>query len=52
MKNESKKLKILLLKYYESNGIYVLTPEKTYSKERKDEFKMRDWFELDRMKEF
>lgn len=29
-----------------------LTPEKTYSKERKDEFKMRDWFELDRMKEF
>lgn len=29
-----------------------LTPEKTYSKERKDEFKMRDWFELDRMKDF
>lgn len=29
-----------------------LTPEQTYSKERKKEFKMRDWFELDRMKEF
>ena len=23
-----------------------LTPEKTYSKERKAEFKMRDWFDL------
>lgn len=28
-----------------------LTPEKTYSKERKAEFKKRDWYELDRMKE-
>jgi ribonucleoside-triphosphate reductase len=26
-----------------------LTPEKTYSKERKDEFKMRDWFSMDDM---
>lgn len=25
-----------------------LTPEKTYSKERKAEFKMRDWYEIDR----
>lgn len=29
-----------------------LTPETTYSKERKAEFKKRDWFELDRMREF
>lgn len=28
-----------------------LTPEKTYSKERKAEFKMRDWLEIDRMPE-
>lgn len=28
-----------------------LTPEITYSKERKEEFVRRDWFELDRMKE-
>lgn len=28
-----------------------LTPMKTYSKERKQEFLMRDWMELDRMKE-
>lgn len=28
-----------------------LTPEITYSKERKAEFAKRDWFELDRMKE-
>lgn len=28
-----------------------LTPEKTYSKERKDEFIKRDWFELSRMRE-
>lgn len=28
-----------------------LTPTKTYSKERKEEFAMRDWLELDRMKE-
>lgn len=28
-----------------------LTPEQTYSKERKAEFAMRDWFEMDRMKE-
>lgn len=28
-----------------------LTPEKTYSKERKAEFRMRDWYELDNMKE-
>lgn len=28
-----------------------LTPEVTYSKERKTEFAKRDWFELDRMKE-
>lgn len=28
-----------------------LTPEKTYSKERKAEFKKRDWFEIDRMRE-
>lgn len=28
-----------------------LTPEVTYSKERKAEFAKRDWFELDRMKE-
>ena len=27
-----------------------LTPEKTYSKERKDEFKMRDWFDLNENK--
>jgi len=29
-----------------------LTPETTYSKERKAEFQKRDWFELDRMREF
>lgn len=29
-----------------------LTPETTYSKERKAEFEKRDWFELDRMREF
>jgi len=28
-----------------------LTPEKTYSKERKSEFVKRDWFEMDRMRE-
>lgn len=28
-----------------------LTPEKTYSKERKKEFKMRTWFDLDNLKE-
>ncbi|MBS6954255.1 MAG: anaerobic ribonucleoside-triphosphate reductase [Enterocloster asparagiformis] len=28
-----------------------LTPEKTYSKERKNEFSMRDWFEIDRLQE-
>ena len=28
-----------------------LTPEKTYSKERKAEFKMRTWFDLDNLKE-
>lgn len=28
-----------------------LTPEKTYSKERKAEFRMRDWFSIDRMSE-
>lgn len=28
-----------------------LTPETTYSKERKAEFSKRDWFEMDRMKE-
>lgn len=28
-----------------------LTPEVTYSKERKEEFKKRDWFELNRLKE-
>lgn len=28
-----------------------LTPETTYSKERKSEFVKRDWFEMDRMKE-
>lgn len=28
-----------------------LTPEKTYSKERKEEFKMRDWMELNRMED-
>lgn len=28
-----------------------LTPEKTYSKERKEEFRKRDWFELNSMKE-
>ena len=28
-----------------------LTPETTYSKERKSEFGLRDWMELDRMKE-
>lgn len=28
-----------------------LTPERTYSKERKDEFKLRDWFELNAMPE-
>ena len=27
-----------------------LTPEKTYSKERKEEFKMRDWFDLNENK--
>ena len=27
-----------------------LTPEKTYSKERKAEFKMRDWFDLNENK--
>lgn len=28
-----------------------LTPEKTYSKERKSEFKMRDWLSIERMSE-
>ena len=28
-----------------------LTPEQTYSKERKAEFSMRDWLDIDRMKE-
>lgn len=28
-----------------------ITPEKTYSKERKAEFKMRDWFDLNNMSE-
>ena len=28
-----------------------LTPEETYSKERKAEFSKRDWFEMDRMRE-
>lgn len=28
-----------------------LTPEKTYSKERKEEFKMRDWMELNAMED-
>jgi anaerobic ribonucleoside-triphosphate reductase len=28
-----------------------LTPEITYSKERKNEFKLRDWMEIDRMSE-
>lgn len=28
-----------------------LTPEKTYSKERKEEFEMRDWFDLNAMEE-
>ena len=28
-----------------------LTPEKTYSKERKEEFKLRDWFDLNSMSE-
>lgn len=28
-----------------------LTPEKTYSKERKAEFRMRDWYDMDRMSE-
>ena len=28
-----------------------LTPERTYSKERKEEFHMRDWFDLNRMSE-
>lgn len=28
-----------------------LTPERTYSKERKEEFKMRDWFDLNAMEE-
>ena len=28
-----------------------LTPEKTYSKERKEEFKMRDWLDINEMKE-
>jgi ribonucleoside-triphosphate reductase len=29
-----------------------LTPELTYSKERKAEFRLRDWMEFDRMREF
>lgn len=28
-----------------------LTPEKTYSKERKEEFKMRDWLDINEMRE-
>ena len=28
-----------------------ITPTSTYSKERKEEFKMRDWLDLDRIKE-
>ena len=28
-----------------------LTPERTYSKERKQEFTMRDWLDIDRMSE-
>lgn len=28
-----------------------LTPERTYSKERKEEFRMRDWFDLNSMQE-
>ena len=30
-------------KYPEKDGIIVYTPVRTYSKERKEEFKMREW---------
>lgn len=31
------------MKYHESDGSKVYTPVRTYSKERKAEFKMRRW---------
>ena len=34
---------MFLIKYWETNGIKVYTPVKTYSKERKAEYKLREW---------
>lgn len=35
-----------MIKYPEKDGIIVYTPIKTYSKERKAEFKMRKWMDV------
>ena len=35
-----------MIKYPERDGIIVYTPTKTYSKERKAEFKLREWMPL------
>lgn len=32
-----------IIKYQETDGIKVLTPVKTYSKERKEEWNLRQW---------
>lgn len=44
---------IYKLKYLERDGINVLTAEKTYSKERKSELKLRKWepINIDTLKE-
>ena len=36
-----------IVKYLEKDGIIVYTPTKTYSKERKAEFNLREWMSLD-----
>lgn len=35
-----------IVKYLEKDGIIVYTPTKTYSKERKEEFELRKWMNL------
>lgn len=34
-------------KYHESDGKKVYTPVKTWSKERKEEYKLRQWEKID-----
>ena len=42
-----KKFKIMFRrKYHKSDGIKVYTPIKTWSKERKSEYKMRRWEQI------